>query len=87
MFVKATLENPSFSSQTKTECTSKVSSFGSRFDADEEFMKKVHKLGIMDDALALAKHKEPIGRRFQDVRYATGIPHTMRKADMYFNVR
>lgn len=58
VFVKATLENPSFSSQTKTECTSKVSSFGSRFDADEEFMKKVHKLGIMDDALALAKHKE-----------------------------
>ena len=58
VFVKATLENPSFSSQTKTECTSKVSSFGSRFDADEEFIKKVHKLGIMDDALALAKHKE-----------------------------
>tara|TARA_B110000977_G_C11083186_1_gene493622 strand:+ start:1004 stop:4255 length:3252 start_codon:yes stop_codon:yes gene_type:complete len=58
VFVKATLENPSFSSQTKTECTSKVSSFGSRFEADEEFMKKVYKLGIMDDALALAKYKE-----------------------------
>lgn len=58
LFVKATLENPSFSSQTKTECTSKVATFGSRFEASEDFMKKVHKLGILDDALALAKHKE-----------------------------
>ena len=58
VFVKAVLENPSFSSQTKTECTLKVTNFGSRFDASEDFMKKVYKLGIMDDALALTKHKE-----------------------------
>lgn len=58
IFVKATLENPSFSSQTKTECTLKTTSFGSRFEASEDFMKKVSKLGILDDALALAKHKE-----------------------------
>ena len=58
VFVKAVLENPSFSSQTKTECTLKVTNFGSRYEASEEFMKKVQKLGIMDDALALTKHKE-----------------------------
>lgn len=58
VFVKATLENPSFSSQTKNECTSKYSSFGSRFEITEEFIKKISKLEIIDDALALSKHKE-----------------------------
>ena len=58
VFVKATLENPSFNSQTKTECTSKVQSFGSKYDCSEDFTKKLLKLGIMEEALALAKHKE-----------------------------
>ena len=58
VFVKAILENPTFSSQTKTECTSKVTSFGSRFTCSEDFTKRLLKLGIMDDAVALAKHKE-----------------------------
>lgn len=58
VFVKATLENPTFSSQTKNECTSKYSSFGSRFDISEDFIKKISRLGILDDALALSKHKE-----------------------------
>ena len=58
LFVKATLENPTFSSQTKTECTSKWSTFGSRLDITDEFIKKVCKLGILQEAQALAKHKE-----------------------------
>jgi DNA topoisomerase II len=58
VFVRATLVNPSFSSQTKQECTSKVASFGSRFSAPEDFVKKVAKLGIMEEALALSKHRE-----------------------------
>ena len=40
VFVKATIENPSFSSQTKTECTSKALSFGSRFDPSDDFIKR-----------------------------------------------
>ena len=58
IFVKSTLENPTFNTQTKVECTSKYSSFGSRFQITEDFMKKVMKLGIIEDALALTKHKE-----------------------------
>lgn len=58
VFVKATLENPSFSSQTKTECTLKPQSFGSSFECSEDFTKRLLKLGILDDALALARHKE-----------------------------
>ena len=59
VFVRATLVNPSFSSQTKSECTSKPASFGSRFFPSEDFLKKIaSKLGVMDDALATAKHRE-----------------------------
>ena len=58
IFVKSTLENPVFNTQTKTECTSKYSTFGSRFEITEDFIKKISKLGIIDDALALSKHKE-----------------------------
>ena len=58
VFIKSTLVNPSFSSQTKTECTSKISTFGSKFEPGEEFYKKISKLGIMEEVVALAKHKE-----------------------------
>lgn len=58
IFVKCTLVNPTFSSQTKTECTSKYSTFGSKFEVDDEFIKKLSKLSIVNDIVALAKHKE-----------------------------
>ena len=58
VFVKAVLVNPTFASQTKTECTSKVSSFGSKMDIDDDFIKKIAKLGLMNEVIALAKHKE-----------------------------
>ena len=58
VFVRSTIVNPSFSSQTKVECTSKPSTFGSRFEPGDDFYKKVAKLGIMEEAVALAKHKE-----------------------------
>lgn len=58
IMIKATLENPTFSSQTKTECTSKWSTFGSRLDISDEDIKKICKLGILQEAQALAKHKE-----------------------------
>lgn len=58
VFVRSVLVNPTFSSQTKTECTSRFNTFGSKFDIDEEMVKKIAKLGIMNEVIALAKHKE-----------------------------
>lgn len=58
IFVNATLVNPSFSSQTKSECTSRYKDFGSRFTISEEFIAKISKIGILDEIIALAKHKE-----------------------------
>ena len=58
IFVKATLENPSFSSQVKSECTLKVADFGSRFEMPKNFIKHVLKTGISDELTALNRFKE-----------------------------
>jgi DNA topoisomerase-2 len=58
IFVKATLENPTFSSQVKSECTLKVPDFGSRFEIPKTFVKNVLKTGISDELTALSKFKE-----------------------------
>jgi len=58
VFVKATLENPTFSSQVKSECTSKSQEFGSKFEPPKNFIKNVLKTGIQDELLALSKFKE-----------------------------
>src|SRR6056300_506132 len=58
IFVKATLENPTFSSQVKSECTSKAPDFGSKFEPPKNFVKNVLKTGIADELLALSKFKE-----------------------------
>jgi DNA topoisomerase-2 len=58
IFVKATLENPTFSSQVKSECTSKSPNFGSKFEPPKNFIKNALKTGIADELLALSKFKE-----------------------------
>ena len=58
IFVRATLENPTFSSQVKSECTSKSPDFGSKFDPPKNFVKNVLKTGIADELTALSKFKE-----------------------------
>ena len=58
IFVKATLENPAFSSQVKSECTLKAQDFGSKFEPPKNFIKNVLKTGIQDELLALSKFKE-----------------------------
>ena len=58
IFVKATLENPTFSSQVKSECTLKVQDFGSRFEMPKTFVKNALKTGISDELTALSKFKE-----------------------------
>jgi DNA topoisomerase-2 len=43
VFVKATLVNPSFSSQVKSECTLKPQDFGSKFEPPKTFIKEYSK--------------------------------------------
>lgn len=52
LFVRCTIVNPVFSSQTKEECTSKLTALGGKVDMPDTFIKKVAKIeGIVDAAL------------------------------------
>jgi DNA topoisomerase-2 len=58
VMVNATLVNPSFSSQVKSECTLRPQDFGSRFEPPSNFVKSVMKTGIKELVLAMSKFKE-----------------------------
>jgi DNA topoisomerase-2 len=58
VLVRATLVNPTFSSQIKSECTLKSQEFGSRFEPPKNFIKNVLKTGIQDEVLALSRARE-----------------------------
>ena len=54
VFVRAVIVNPTFSSQTKSECTSKITE---AIDLKPKFVKDVLASGVMDDLLALGLAK------------------------------
>jgi len=58
VFVKATLVNPSFSSQVKSECTLKYQDFGSKFEPPKSFIKNILKTSIQSELMALSKFRE-----------------------------
>ena len=58
VFIKCTIVNPNFDTQTKRKLTTLVSKFGSRCNLPEDFLKKVSKIGIEKRALELANFKE-----------------------------
>lgn len=58
VFVKATLVNPTFGSQVKSECTLKAQEFGSVFVPPKTFIKNILKTSVATELLALSKFKE-----------------------------
>ena len=58
VFVKSTITNPSFSSQVKTECTTRFRDFGTHYRVSDEFIKKLTKIGFVEDVVSLVKHRE-----------------------------
>ena len=57
-FINSTLINPTFSSQTKDTCTSKIDKFGSKYIPQPAFLKKLAKCGIVEQIIELVKFKE-----------------------------
>lgn len=55
IFVKSTIVNPDFDTQTKRKLTTKVEDFGSVCDIDEDFAANVVKLGVLTRAEKLAE--------------------------------
>lgn len=58
VFIRSTIVNPSFDSQSKRELNTRVDKFGSRAELPDDFIEKVAKLGILEIAQRLAEFKE-----------------------------
>ncbi|KAM7265027.1 hypothetical protein ACFE04_002710 [Oxalis oulophora] len=58
VFVNSLIDNPAFDSQTKETLTIRQSSFGSKCELSESFLKKVAKSGIVDTMLEWANFKQ-----------------------------
>lgn len=57
IFVNCLITNPSFTSQTKEQLTTKVSQFGSKCNLTEGFLKKIAQTDAINDILAFAEKK------------------------------
>jgi DNA topoisomerase-2 len=57
LFVNCLISNPAFTSQTKEQMTTKVSSFGSKCVVSDEFLKKVAKTEVVANILDFANKK------------------------------
>lgn len=58
VFVNAFIDNPAFDSQTKETLTLCQSSFGSKCELSQDFLKNVSKSGIVDSLLSWANFKQ-----------------------------
>lgn len=65
-FVNCIVENPAFSSQTKDTLVTKTNKFGSTYKAQDAFLKKIAKCGIVDQVVKLAVFKETAGLKKTD---------------------
>jgi DNA topoisomerase II len=77
VFIDCVIEDPSFSSQTKEFLTSKVSTYGSRCELSETFIKQFTKSGIVETVVDFAKLKELADMKKSDGKKRTslrGIP-------------
>ena len=57
-FINSIIVNPAFSSQTKNTLTTKIDKFGSKYEPNDTFLKKLAKCGIIEQVIELAKFKE-----------------------------
>jgi len=55
LFVKSTIVNPSFDSQSKETLTTPVSKFGSKADVSDKFIDKLYKTGIVEKIMAICE--------------------------------
>ena len=58
VFINSTIEDPSFSSQTKEFLTTKSSLFNIKCDLDDKFIQKICKTGLVDELVQLASVKQ-----------------------------
>ena len=77
IFIKSTIDNPAFNSQTKECLTTTATKFGSKFDVSQKFIDTLAKCGIIEKALELSSVKEINALKKSDGKKNTrirGIP-------------
>jgi DNA topoisomerase II len=57
LFVRSTIVNPSFSSQTKELLTTPIKDFGCKVEVSEQFISKIYKSGIVEEIISFTKYK------------------------------
>lgn len=57
LFVRSTIVNPNFSSQTKELLTTPSKDFGIKFEVSDNFITKLYKSGIVEELLSFTKYK------------------------------
>lgn len=60
LFLRATVINPSFSSQTKEVLTTQVKDFGCRIEIPDKFIERLWKSSIIEDVVEFCKMKESL---------------------------
>jgi DNA gyrase/topoisomerase IV subunit B len=60
LFLRATIANPSFNSQTKEYLTTPVKDFGCRFEVSDKFIDKLYKSSIVEDIIQTYRLKESL---------------------------
>lgn len=68
VFVKATVNNPSFDSQTKEYLTTPYSKFGSKCEFDEKFIDKIYKFDITNRIVSISEKDEDKNAKKTDGR-------------------
>ena len=58
LFLKSTVVNPAFDSQTKETLTTPVAKFGCKPEVSDKFIEKLHRTGIVDRAMQLSEALE-----------------------------
>lgn len=58
VFVNATIEDPSFSSQSKENLTTKSSAFTIKCELDDKFIQRICKTGLVDELVQIASVKQ-----------------------------
>ena len=73
VFIKSTITNPSFDSQSKDALTTPMSKFGSRADLDDAFIDKLYKTDLVAKALTLSEKNIQAGLKKTDGKKHTKI--------------
>lgn len=73
VFIKSTINNPTFDSQTKEYLTTPYSKFGTKFDIDEKVIEKLYKFDIIDRMIAISGKDEDKNAKKTDGKKKSSI--------------